>query len=110
VSIPTPSNAPDTPASFDSLKFNPVGLYDLRRRQGVLQSPRGIFNKYQSKFLASDIAWFAAGIHNDGQHQVPPGHFHPAFLTAREGTTYEERTNLRKKGCRPPVRYSKCSF
>jgi hypothetical protein len=98
VDIPAPANATDTPTSFNRLKFNQLGLYDLRRRIGVLQHARGVFTKYQAKFLASDIAWFAAGAHKDGNHCVPPGEFHSFFKAVREGTmTREERNNIRQQ-------------
>jgi len=95
--LPTPSCVTDNPLPFESLKFNPLGLFDLRRRLGVLSSSRGTFTRHQARFLASDIAWFAAGCHNDSNHTVPSGEFHPFFKTAREGASYEERTAMRKK-------------
>ena len=97
VHIPAPLNAPDNPIPFERLKFNPIGLYDLQRRLGVLATSRGIFTQYQHNFLASDHACFAAGCHNNGNHDVPTGEFHPFFKIAREGSTHEKRTSLRKR-------------
>jgi hypothetical protein len=97
VNIPTPPNAGVEPASWEKLKFSPLGLYDLRRRLGVLQDSRGIFHQYQSRFLAADLAWLVEGTHTDGNHSVPRERFHPAFQIAREGTTQTDRTQNKKK-------------
>ncbi|KAJ6617354.1 hypothetical protein B0H10DRAFT_1948429 [Mycena sp. CBHHK59/15] len=61
----------------------PVGLYDLRRRIGIFAHERGIFQRYQHRFLAADIAWFAAGLSTDASHTPPTNAFFPEFDTLR---------------------------
>jgi hypothetical protein len=97
VNIPPPAGASSQPAKWNKLQCNPIGLYDLRRRLGVLQVPVGTFLTNQSRFLASDLVWFADGSHKDGNHQVVANHFHPSFLIVRRGTTAEEHNTHRKK-------------
>ncbi|KAJ6568721.1 hypothetical protein B0H19DRAFT_1373239 [Mycena capillaripes] len=72
------------PPNFQDLKFNPIGLYDLRRRLGVLHRQPGIFTTFRAKFDAADLAWLAAGASDDGQHGVPLETFFPAFHTLRK--------------------------
>ncbi|KAJ6476563.1 hypothetical protein DFH09DRAFT_1342444 [Mycena vulgaris] len=72
------------PPAYEDLKFNPLGLYNLRRRLGVLVSEPGIFNHFQHKFEAADLAWLAAGASQDGRHSIEPSHFFPAFTTLRD--------------------------
>lgn len=62
---------------WTQLKFNPLGLYHLRRWQGVFPGEHGFFTTNQLRFEAADIAWFAAGMHEDGLHSHPSDHFHP---------------------------------
>jgi hypothetical protein len=54
--------------NWAELKFNPLGLYNLRCRLGALSREPGMFMRYKDRFLHSDIAWFASGLHTDGQH------------------------------------------
>ena len=81
-----PGGATQIIPEWIDLKFNPLGLFNLRRRLGALGDQPGIFTRYQGKFLQSDISWFAAGLHTDGQHFTPVDRCHPLFLTAREHT------------------------
>ena len=74
------------PLPWSDLKFNPLGLYSLRRRLGMLSDQRGIFTRYQQSFLASDLAWFAAGASEDKMHHVQPNTFHSLFGVSRENT------------------------
>lgn len=69
------------------LKFNPLGLYHLCRWQGVFPGERGFFVTNQPRFEAADVAWFAAGMHEDGSHNHPPGHFHPLHNDVRWATS-----------------------
>ncbi|KAJ7697392.1 hypothetical protein B0H17DRAFT_1197452 [Mycena rosella] len=71
------------PIQWSRLKFSPIGLYDLRRRQGVLRREPGVFQQFRQRFITSDIAWFAAGASTDGRHI--PGHnsFFPEFDALR---------------------------
>lgn len=101
VQLNHPTSVEGPPLTWSELKFNPVGLYSLRQRLGFLSQEPGIFKLYQQSFLASDIAWFAAGASEDGQHLVNRDTFHPSFSIFREnlptgtaGTTL--RANLRQ--------------
>ena len=86
------------------LKFNPLGLFNLRRRLGALSREPGVFMRYKDKFLHSDIAWFASGLHNDGQHTTSRDTYHPLFLTAREHTGTGEPANKLRNKLRDSVR------
>src|ERR1700678_1039496 len=81
-----PRVASAQPLAWSDLKFNPLGLYSLRQRLGLLSDQRGIFTRYQQSFLASDIAWFAAGASEDKKHHVHPNTFHSLFGVSRENT------------------------
>jgi hypothetical protein len=87
IDIPVPptcdgSGPFEVPLPFKTLKFGPLGLYDLRRRLGVPQQ-RGVFQRYRERFLASDIAWFSAGASIDGMHIPQPAGFSPEFVNLR---------------------------
>jgi hypothetical protein len=83
-----PGGATDTVPSWSDLKFNPLGLYNLRRRLGAVPDQPGAFMRHKHNFLHSDISWFAAGLHTDGQHVTPVDQFHILFQTAREHTGF----------------------
>lgn len=72
--------------AWSKLKFNPVGIYYLRRHLGFLSQEPGIFKWHQQLFLAADIAWFAASASEDGQHSVNQDTFHPSFHVFRENS------------------------
>ncbi|KAF8185650.1 hypothetical protein BJ912DRAFT_1060481 [Pholiota molesta] len=88
VRIPVPVNAGNIVPPWTALKFNPVGLYGLRRWQGVYPLRDNFFIANQSRFRASDIAWFAAGTHKDGQHHHSINSFHSSHieLTSETGS------------------------
>lgn len=82
---------------WSELKFNPLGIYNLRRRIGLLSCEPGIFTHYQHRFEAADVAWFAAGTSEDGNHYVHPDLFHEAFNIVRSDLpTGEEGSKWRK--------------
>jgi len=89
---------------WTALKFNPLGVYNLRRRLGALSREPGVFMRYKDRFLNSDISWFASGLHNDGQHTTSRDTFHPLFLTAREHTGVGEPANKLRNKLRDSVR------
>jgi hypothetical protein len=84
IHIRNPSSSTGTPLPWIELKFNPVGLYNLRRHLTVFPKQPGLFERYKQRFIASDLAWFAAGASEDGTHSVPPNTFHQSFEIARE--------------------------
>ena len=77
VNICVPPGGNETLTPWSQLRFNPLGLYHLRRWQGVFPVERGFFATNQSQFEAADVAWFAAGTHEDGAHDHRHDHFHP---------------------------------
>ncbi|KAJ7164605.1 hypothetical protein C8R43DRAFT_1122484 [Mycena crocata] len=85
---PPPINSLNPPAEeplpLELLKFNPLGLYDLRRRLGVYRRNPNVWNKYSDKFTAADLAWLAHGASNDGQHHpAASAGFFPEFEAFR---------------------------
>ncbi|KAJ7239843.1 hypothetical protein C8J57DRAFT_1527888 [Mycena rebaudengoi] len=72
-----------TPQPWNQLKFTPLGLYDLRRCQGI-PTQIGVFQQYSARFLASDLGWLAAGSHTDGMHTRPGNTFFPELFALRE--------------------------
>ena len=83
VDIPVPPGGNEKLIPWSHLKFNPLGLYHLRRWQGVFPTERGFFISNQPRFEAADVAWFAAGMHEDGAHDHPCDHFHPLHNDVR---------------------------
>jgi hypothetical protein len=49
-----------------------------------LPNESGIFTQFRNSFLASDIAWFAAGASEDNTDYIQSNSFHPLFKTLRE--------------------------
>jgi hypothetical protein len=99
-----PPVASAQPLAWSDLKFNPLGLYSLRQRLGLLSDQRGIFTRYQQSFLASDIAWFAAGASEDKKHHVHPNTFHSLFGVSRENTPTGVPGNKLRAGVRQHLR------
>jgi hypothetical protein len=102
--IPAPPGATRPIPEWTDLKFNPLGLFNLRRRLGMLTDQPGIFTQYQGNFLLSDISWFAAGLHTDSQHTTPIDQCHSLFLTAQEHVGVGERANKLRFDTRDAVR------
>ena len=61
---------------WSELKFNLLGLYHLHQWQGVFSQEHRFFVSNQGHFESADIAWFASGMHSDGDHHYPQDHFH----------------------------------
>ncbi|KAJ7735457.1 hypothetical protein B0H16DRAFT_1467074 [Mycena metata] len=72
------------PLPFHALKFNPLGLYDLRRRLGILKQDPSIWNTYRRQFLAGDIAWLASGASDDNLHDQGFNTFFPELKALRD--------------------------
>jgi hypothetical protein len=79
INIPMPPSGDGELPPWTDLKFNPLGIYNLRRRIGVLAREPGVFTRYQHQFEAADVAWFAAGASEDNNHHIPADSFHHAF-------------------------------
>ncbi|KAF8874790.1 hypothetical protein BD779DRAFT_1678569 [Infundibulicybe gibba] len=84
INISAPPGGDGPLPSWDQLKFNPLGIYNLRRRLGAFPTEPGIFTAYKSRFEAADVAWFAAGLSVDGKHELPKDSFHPLFIESRQ--------------------------
>ena len=85
VSILEPPGASPQPQAWNKLKFNPTGLFDLRRRIGVFASEPGVYNDHCTRFNAADLAWFAAGLSTEVLH-LTQNAFAPEFSTLRQTT------------------------
>ncbi|KAJ7889570.1 hypothetical protein B0H14DRAFT_3127003 [Mycena olivaceomarginata] len=82
VSIPRPPTRgpiPTRPTAWDELTFTPLGAYDVRRHLGVTMDETGRFNLSRDKFLASDVAFLAAGASEDGHHAISADKFSKEF-------------------------------
>jgi hypothetical protein len=98
VDICVPPGGNETLTPWSRLKFNPLGLYHLRRWQGVFPGERGLFVANQSRFEAADVAWFAAGMHEDSAHDHPRNKFHPLHNDVHQevSTAYTDPKGERK--------------
>ncbi|KAJ7294038.1 hypothetical protein C8J57DRAFT_1491390 [Mycena rebaudengoi] len=73
------------PLTWENLKFNPLGCFDLRRRLGIFKHLPLLWNTYRQRFLASDLAWLAAGASDDNKHHLGARQtFHPQFDGLRD--------------------------
>jgi hypothetical protein len=82
VSIPEPHGASPQPQRWNQLKFNQIGLFDLRRRIGAFASEPGVYEEYRSRFDAADLTWFAAGLSTEVLH-LAKNSFPPEFSNIR---------------------------
>ncbi|KAJ7717086.1 hypothetical protein B0H14DRAFT_3012347 [Mycena olivaceomarginata] len=74
------------PRSWSQLTFDPLSAYDLRRHLGARTDEEGQFKASIDRFLASDIAWLAAGASTDGRHGVAANQFFTEFDELRDST------------------------
>ncbi|KAJ6594080.1 hypothetical protein B0H19DRAFT_1093673 [Mycena capillaripes] len=85
INVPPAREGPFRDAlSFRRLQFSPLGLYDLRRRLGAQPNEPGVFQRFQNRFLTSDIAWFAGGASTDGKHVPTTPGFFSEFFSLRD--------------------------
>ncbi|KAF9032733.1 hypothetical protein BJ165DRAFT_1410662 [Panaeolus papilionaceus] len=95
VSVSVPTGAGVSPIDWDQLKFHPIGLFDLCHLQGYFSRTPNIFQKYGFRFLASDIAWFAAVCHKDYNHHHTEDMFHEAYHQfVSQGSKPDRKTTL----------------
>ncbi|KAJ7281720.1 hypothetical protein C8J57DRAFT_1500414 [Mycena rebaudengoi] len=102
IHIPQPPVARDAdlttrPPAYEDLKFNPLGLYNLRRRLGVLVSEPGTFTTFRRKFDAADLAWLTAGASADSCHFIDPSKFFPSFFALRDSLPTESAGRDQRK-------------
>ncbi|KAJ7506730.1 hypothetical protein B0H11DRAFT_2219417 [Mycena galericulata] len=74
------------PLPLHRLKFNPLGLYELRRHLGI----PGSWNVNRNRFLAGDLAWFASGTSDDNMHYPSAAGFFPEFDALRDSLPQDE--------------------
>lgn len=104
VRIDNPLGANQLPITpWSSLKFHPIGLIHLRRHQGVFPYIPLFYKTKQASFDAADLAWFAGGLHRDGQHyRADADSFHPEYMElynacgAEKGTRHLQKELLEK--------------
>jgi len=102
VTIPAPPGARPQPQGWNQLKFNQLGLFDLRRRIGVLASEPGVYNDHRTRFDAADIAWFAAGLSTEVIH-LAPNAFPPEMSALRHATPSGQVGSLARSALRTRV-------
>ncbi|KAF8164964.1 hypothetical protein B0H34DRAFT_217681 [Crassisporium funariophilum] len=97
VNIPVPMNGDGPITHWRDLRFGPLGAYHLRCWLGVFPGIAQFFVTNQSRFRSSDIAWFASGMHRDGNHSHAPTSFHPSMVDfTRETSGYQAGKTERK--------------
>jgi hypothetical protein len=79
-----PPGAGAQPLGWNLLRFNQIGLFDVRRRIGVFATEPGVYDTHRAKFDAADLAWFAAGLSTDVLH-LTQNVFPPEFHVLRQG-------------------------
>ncbi|KAJ7033889.1 hypothetical protein C8F04DRAFT_1103133 [Mycena alexandri] len=72
------------PLPWHGLQFNPLGVFDLRRLQGIFGHNPSIWNTYRRRFEAGDIAWLASGASEDNCHEPEANGFFPEFKACRD--------------------------
>lgn len=95
INYPPPSNISHQPASWESLRFSPVGLNDLRHRLGCINKEPGVFERFRNRFEAADLAWFAAGLAAT-PNQIQANAFSNQFLQLRDDTAGSSGGTLRR--------------
>ncbi|KAJ7765464.1 hypothetical protein DFH07DRAFT_955706 [Mycena maculata] len=84
-SLPVPPPSFDgrprkNPLPLHALKFNPLGIFELRCHLGLPTS----WDTYRRRFISGDIAWFASGASEDNQHWPNSEGFFREFDNLRE--------------------------
>lgn len=86
VRVPNTRNPiPALPMNWDSLAFDPLSAYDLRRHLGV-PSQEGVYMDAQRNFVSGELAHLAAGASDDGRHLIDPNTFFAEFDRLRSVT------------------------
>ncbi|KAJ6485995.1 hypothetical protein C8R45DRAFT_931017 [Mycena sanguinolenta] len=86
--IPVPPTRDDVgpalrPLAWRKIAFNPLGLYDLRRRLGVYPNELGVFQAHSDRFYTADIGWVSSGTSTDNSHSPKTDQFFPEFDALR---------------------------
>lgn len=75
----TAASQENVEARLQTLEFNPIGVGQLRKALG--EGP--IYQRFKTRFDAADMAWFIAGAHKDGKHDLNRSRFHPQWAIGR---------------------------
>ncbi|PPQ75452.1 hypothetical protein CVT25_008237, partial [Psilocybe cyanescens] len=92
-----PHNGDRTRIAWTHLKFNPIGLYNLRLHQGTFPRLPNFYEANRARFDAADLAWFAAGMHKDGNHHHDPQSFHALAEALQKDTKDTSVSRLERK-------------
>lgn len=95
--IDVPVHAGGALTPWAHLKFNPIGVFDLRRYQGTHPSYPSFYSSNVHCFRSSDLAWFASGMHADGNHHYSPETFHPMYIELWNDTKNSAASKIERK-------------
>ena len=86
VNIPAPPGAGAQPLALSQVRYDPLGLYDIRRHCGALPHEPGVYEAHRSCFDAADLAWIATSLGLASNSQpIPQNSFPPEFSVLRQG-------------------------
>lgn len=82
-----PSGAGAQPlVPLSQVKYNALGIYDLRRHCGTLPHEPGVYETHRPCFDAADLAWIATSLSLASNSQpIPPNSFPPELAVLRHG-------------------------
>ena len=99
VNIPAPPGAGDKPQPLSQVKYDTVGLYDVRRHCGALPHEPGIYDIHRACFDVADLAWIATSLDLASNSQtIAQNTFPPEFKCLRDGMppkSSAKRTTMR---------------
>ncbi|KDR78505.1 hypothetical protein GALMADRAFT_208999 [Galerina marginata CBS 339.88] len=104
VQIDVPPNAGQQPLPFRSLRFHPLGLYDLRRRLGVFQGEPGVYTAFRQNFDAADLSWFTPGLSTSPSTAPGSVQFFPEFSELMDSTPRGVPGNIARRALRQRLR------
>jgi len=104
VNLTAPPGTTEIVPPFADLRFDPIGIYNLRRRLGAFPRNAGVFAMYQRNFRLSDIAWFAAGLHQASVPNLGPDTLLPGFWDSRDGMGSDNVAKDTRKKCKDELR------
>lgn len=86
VNIPEPPGAGAKPQPLSQVKYNTIGIYDIRRHCGAHPHEPGVYDTHRACFDAADLAWIATSLNLASNSQpIAPNSFPPEFSVLRQG-------------------------
>jgi hypothetical protein len=86
VNIPVPSGAGAQPLSPSQIKYNTLGINNVRRHCGTLPHEPGVYEANRPCFDAADLAWIATSLNLASNfYPVAPNSFPPEYAVLRNG-------------------------